>query len=322
MVRENVGLKEFTTMKTGGNARYFFSVRNIEDVKEAVSFAKEKNLPIFILGGGSNVIISDEGFNGVVIKMEIKNIKFIDDSGSMPVAIAGAGIEWDEFVEKTVNRSLYGLENLSLIPGTVGAAPVQNIGAYGVEVGDAISYVEVFNIETMSVEKIANKECLFGYRDSLFKTKEGKKFIILNVAFVFKKDGELNMKYKDIEDYFKINKTKPTIKSLRNVIVKIRTSKLPDINKIGTAGSFFKNPIVSKNKIEEVVKKYPSIKYFPDKKGFFKVSAAWLLDNVSECKGVCVGGACVYEHHALILINKGDANTKQIIFLANKIIKT
>lgn len=321
MVRESIELKEFTTMKTGGSARYFFAVKNTEDVKEAVFFAKEKNLPIFVLGGGSNVVISDEGFEGVVIKMEIKNIEFKEIDKNTSIVSAGAGVEWDDLVEKTVNKNLYGLENLSLIPGTVGASPVQNIGAYGVEAGDVILYVEVLNVETMSIKKISNKECLFGYRDSLFKTKEGKKFIILSVAFKLKKDGELNMEYKDIKDYFKINKIKPTLKSLRRAIVEIRKSKLPDINKIGTAGSFFKNPIVSKNKIEEIIEKYSDARYFPDKKGFFKVSAAWLLDNVSGCKGVCVGGACVYEHHALVLINKGGATTKEIIFLSDKIIQ-
>lgn len=153
MLKENVLLKEYTTMKTGGYARYFFYAKKTEDIKSAVVFAKEKKIPIFILGGGSNTIFSDKGFKGVVIKMEIDGVSFEEIDDKKVRVIAGAGVEWDKLVEETVNKNLYGLENLSLIPGTVGAAPVQNIGAYGVEVGDVIEWVEVMNTETMEVKK-------------------------------------------------------------------------------------------------------------------------------------------------------------------------
>ncbi len=323
--KENISLKEFTTMKTGGNARYFFIANNTEILKEAIIFAKEKKKNFFILGGGSNIIISDLGFDGVVIKMEISGVVFEKIDNKKERVIAGAGVVWDRLISKTVDKNLYGLENLSLIPGTVGAAPVQNIGAYGVEVGDLIEWVEVLNTETMKTSKMTNEECLFGYRNSFFKSKEGKKFVILNVAFSLKRNGKLNTQYKDIEDYFEDlsmdvgKKIKPTLKTLPTVIIGIRINKLPDTRKTGTAGSFFKNPIISERKKEELLKKYQDIKYFPAESGVVKLSVAWLIDNIGDWKGVCIKNACVYEKHSLVIVNKGKSTTKEIIFLANKI---
>lgn len=317
MFSKEVSLKEYTTMKTGGNARYFFVAKSINDVKEAVVFAKNKNLTFFILGGGSNVIVSDDGLGGVVIKMEIGGITF-DNTGKNTVMVtAGGGVEWDCLVEEAVNKNLYGLENLSLIPGTVGAAPVQNIGAYGVEAGDVISFVEVLDTDTMEIKRITNTQCLFGYRDSLFKSEKGKNFVILSVVFNLKKKGELNMRYKDIEEYFLKKNIEPNIKSLRSAIIEIRTSKLPDMEKVGTVGSFFKNPIITEERLEMLLNTYPDLKYFPEGESF-KVSAAWLLDKVGKWKGVRKGSACVYEHQALVLINCGGSTTKEIISLANE----
>jgi len=302
-------------MKTGGVARYFFCVKNIEEVKEAVLFAKEKKLPISILGGGSNVIVSDEGFSGVLIKMEIGGIEFKEIDNKTRV-IAGAGVEWDSLVGVVVNKNLYGLENLSLIPGTVGATPVQNIGAYGVEVKDVIEWIEVMNIETMEVERILNKECLFEYRDSFFKSAEGKKLIILSVAFELGKDRKLKTDYKDIAEYLSRKNIAPTLKTLREAIIEIRMSKLPDMKKMGTAGSFFKNPIISEKKVQKLLKIYPDIKYFSMDDGTFKLSSAWLLDKVGDWNGKCIGDACVYEKQALVLINRGNSTTKEILSLA------
>ncbi len=302
-------------MKTGGAARYFFCVKNTEEVKEAILFAKEKSLPIFIFGGGSNVIVSDEVFSGVTIKMEIRGIEF-KEIGNKTRVIAGAGVEWDRLVERTVNCNLYGLENLSLIPGTVGATPVQNIGAYGVEVKDIIEWVEVMNIETMEIERIINKECLFEYRDSFFKSEEGKKLIILSVAFGLEKDRELKTDYKDIVEYFSRKNIAPTLKTLRKAIIEIRMNKLPDMKKIGTAGSFFKNPVVSEKKVQKLLNIYPDLKYFSVDDGTFKLSSAWLLDKVGDWNGKCIGDACVYEKQALVLINRGNSTAKEILSLA------
>ena len=319
MLQENVSLKEFITMKTGGFARYFFCVKSIEEVKDAVLFAKKESKPIFILGGGSNIIFPDNGFDGVVIKMEIEGVNFekIDDT-TMSV-VAGAGVVWDELVEETVSKGLYGLENLSFIPGTVGASPVQNIGAYGVEVKDAIVWVEVLDTETLDVKKISNKECVFDYRNSFFKTPEGKKFIILNVAFNLKKKEKLKINYGDIEEYFSKKDKTPTLKILREAIIEIRTNKLPDIKKVGTAGSFFKNPIVSKEKMQQLLKTYPNLKYSKINNDTFKLSAAWLLDNVGNYNGVCRAGVCVYEKQPLVLINRNNSTAAEILSFAKQI---
>lgn len=319
MFKENISLKKFTTMKTGGNVRYFFIVKNIKELKEAIFFAKQKKKNFFILGGGSNIIISDLGFAGVVIKMEISGISFKKINREKEKVTAGAGVVWDKLVEETVNKNLYGLENLSLIPGSVGASPVQNIGAYGVEVENVIECVEILNTETMKVSIMTNKECLFDYRESFFKSKKGKKFVILNVTFNLQKNGKLKAGYKDIENYFKKNNIKPTLSILRDAIIEIRTNKLPNMKKVGTAGSFFKNPIISNTKKEKLLKKYPNIKYFSVDGKAVKLSAAWLIDNIGNWKGVCIGDACVYENQALVIINKRESNTKEIIFLANKI---
>jgi len=320
MFEENIPLKEYTTMKTGGSTRYFFTARSDKDVSVGVSFAKEKNIPIFILGGGSNVVVSDDGFRGVVIKMEIPGVVFEEINKGEVRVISGAGVLWDDLVGRVVDESLYGLENLSLIPGTVGAAPVQNIGAYGTQVCDAIAWVEVMDMDTMEIKRIENKECLLGYRCSLFKSAGGEKFIILRVAFDLKKNGELNMDYADIQKYFNENEKEPTLHGLRAAIVEIRTDKLPDLDKEGTAGSFFENPIVSDEKIKELLVEYPGIKYFPagGNVGGVKLSAAWLLDKIGNWKGVCVGDACVHDKQALVLINKGKSTTKDILSLAKK----
>ncbi len=326
MFRENVSLKEFNTMRTGGNARYFFCVRSIEEVKEAVLFAKENGFPIFILGGGSNVIIPDDEFGGVVIKIEIGGIKFEEISCNEIRVIVGAGVVWDEFVEKVVGMNLYGIENLSSIPGTVGASPVQNIGAYGVEVKDVIKFVEILNIDTMITTKLTNEECLFGYRNSIFKSPIGKKLVILNVVFDLKKIDKLKTEYLDIKKYFSnisicsAEKITLTLSSLRKAIIEIRVNKLPDIKKVGTAGSFFKNPIVTVEKLNYILEKYPDIKYFVITDNSFKLSAAWILDNIGKWKGVCREDVCVYKNHSLVLVNNGVSSSKQILFFAREII--
>ncbi len=204
-IQENILLKEHTTFKIGGPAQYFVEIFTIDELQKAVSIAKEKSLPIFILGGGSNILVADSGFQGLVIKICIKGKEMRELSNEKVEVIVGAGEDWDSFVGYTVEHNLFGLENLSYIPGSVGATPVQNIGAYGTEVKDTISWVEVFNTEKNSIEKFSNKECLFDYRDSYFKKTEGKKYIIIRVAFLLSRHGTLSIDYKDVRDYIAAN---------------------------------------------------------------------------------------------------------------------
>jgi UDP-N-acetylmuramate dehydrogenase len=242
--QENISLKELTTFKIGGNARFFARIKNISDLEKAITFAHEKNLKIFVLGGGSNILFHDQGFDGLVVKMEIMDVVINGNVGDKVIVSAGAGVEWDLLVAGTVAHRLYGLENLSLIPGTVGAAPVQNIGAYGSEVKNTIEWVEAIDIDTGNVRRFSNHECAFGYRTSFFKTPAGKKYIIARVGFSLTRNGKINTSYRDIAEYIKnnaISDAELSLQKIRDMVIDIRTKKLPNLKEYGTAGSFFKN---------------------------------------------------------------------------------
>jgi UDP-N-acetylmuramate dehydrogenase len=322
IITEFIPLKYLTTFKIGGLARFFAVVTTMDELHEAVTYATTRSLPLFVLGGGSNILISDEGFEGLVIKLEIKGIEKNDVDESMVEVVAGAGENWDELVAFTVAEELYGLENLSLIPGNVGAAPVQNIGAYGVEVKDMVSWVETYDTSTGEVKKLTNAQCRFSYRDSTFKRARGKKHIITRVGFLLKKNGELNTKYKDIANYIKANEVKDiTLQKVRDIVVDIRTKKLPDVTEVGTAGSFFKNPIISKEKYDELMKLYPEMPSYPSASaGEVKIPAAWILDNLCGFKGFREGDVGVYKNQALVLVNFGNASAKEIQNLADRMI--
>lgn len=266
------------------------------------------------------MLVSEKGFEGLVIKIATQGIVFEDVDPNLTLMKVEAGVLWDECVNVAVEHSLYGLENLSLIPGTVGAAPIQNIGAYGVEVGDIVRSVEVFNIETKSFETILKEDCQFGYRDSLFKKREGKKYIVVGVNFLLSKNGELKTEYKDVLEYFSKSGAPVTVRSLRDAIIDIRTKKLPNLSVLGTAGSFFKNPVVKKEVIEILQKEYPLIPVYEiDVPGFVKTSAAFLIDKVAGMKGVRVGDVGTYENQALVLVNYGNATGEEVFDFAQKI---
>jgi UDP-N-acetylenolpyruvoylglucosamine reductase len=448
-------LADMTTFRIGGKAKFFCSVKDKQDLKVAVDFAREKKLPIFILGGGSNILISDKGFDGLVIKIDIKGIKVESPeskvesqrgeasdtsfgelrgepsgrelglgnrgivrrknvSDAETYLRASAGENWDDFVGRTVSNGYGGLENLSLIPGTVGAAPVQNVGAYGVEVGDLIESVEVFDTEGSNFKILSKEECKFSYRNSIFKHEKGR-CIITSVLFKLKKNTEPDISYKDLKDYFSqndqvsmineqgkvesmpvqsqgeaadtsfggllgepsgrvrgmgnqgiarrknvsvaesdsINNTldsrspeqanepshesadspvdgfhgndkvtsiyNSSITEVREAIISIRMSKLPNLNKFGTAGSLFKNPIISKEKYLELKEKYSELPNFPEVDGRVKVPLAWIIDKVCGLKGKKFGKAGVHETQALVIVNYGDANFEDIEKVASEV---
>lgn len=319
---ENISLKEYTTFRIGGDARYFIHTKQIHDLQIAIAFAQSRNLPVFVLGGGSNILVSDDGFPGLVIKMEIIDTIINEEKKGEVIVSAGAGIMWDDLVAETVKNDLHGLENLSLIPGTVGAAPVQNIGAYGAEVKDSIEWVEALDQETGVMKHFSNAECQFKYRWSFFKTPEGKKYIITRVGFKLKKNGELNTSYKDIAEYIKTNNvTDLSLQKVRDIVIDIRTKKLPNIKEYGTAGSFFKNPIIKKSLYQELIKKFPELRSFPtDDPDTIKISAAWMLDNLCAFKGYREGDVGVYKNQALVLVNFGKGTAIDIKNLAQKMI--
>ncbi len=328
-IAENVQLNQYTTFRIGGPARFFVSVKNIVDLTDALLFAQQRSLPIFILGGGSNILMSDEGFDGLVIRIEIAGVTFAEkeDNPEVPegttLVVAGAGEAWDPFVGQTVERGLYGLETLSLIPGTVGAAPVQNIGAYGAEVKSSVRWVEAMHVETGELRIFANSECEFSYRMSFFKTHEGKKYVITRVGFLLRKIGSPNTSYRDIQKYIEEHKLTPlevTLQRVRDMVIEIRTNKLPSVNDYGTAGSFFKNPIISQNDYEKLLVLYPMMPSYPTGTDNVKIPAAWMLDNLCGFKGFREGDVGVYKNQALVLINFGSATAEQIKDLAQQMI--
>lgn len=313
-IEKDKSLKEMTTFKIGGRAQFFCAVQSESDLEEAVKFAKENSLQFFVLGGGSNILISDKGFEGLVIKMEMMGIEFAGEKVNVK-----AGEDWDNFVNETVKRGLYGLENLSLIPGTVGAAPVQNIGAYGSEVKDTIESVRVFDTMKGEFRDFSNSECQFEYRNSIFKRKDNP-FIIVSVTFVLKKNGQVNIDYKDLQEYFLLkNNFKPSLTEVREAVISIRTAKLPDVRNVGTAGSFFKNPFLLHAQANELKKKYPELPIYTFNDESVKVSLAWILDKVCGYKGATKGNVGTYKNQALVLVNNGNATAEEIKEFAHEI---
>lgn len=321
-IETNVPLKKFTTFRIGGNAEYFCRVRSVEELQQAFIWSNTQQKPVFILGEGSNILISDNGFSGLVIKIELKGIYFKEQSDDIVYVIAAAGESWDDLVEEIVKRDLYGAENLSNIPGTVGATPIQNIGAYGIEVKEIIEWVEVLDSKTMQSVVLYNDDCNFKYRNSIFKTDEGRAFVVTKVCYKLKRKKTLNTSYKDITLYFeKKNKKELTLRDIREAIIDIRKQKSPDLCVTGTAGSFFKNPIVSKKEAEELQKKFKELPLYFLEDGKVKVSLAWLLDHGCNWKGIRRGNVGVFDKQPLILVNYGEGNAQEIKTLADEIIK-
>jgi len=318
-ITENQNLKEFTTFKIGGNARFFCIVKNEDELIEAIGFSKKNKIPFFILGGGSNILIADKGFDGIVIKMEFKG-KIYEEKDNIVRVTVNAGENWDDFVSETVDKGLYGLENLSLIPGTVGASPVQNIGAYGSEIKDTIELVNVLDVKNDEYLSFTNSQCEFSYRDSIFK-RDKRRYVVLSVVFNLKKDSKSNLEYKDVKEYFlKRNLSNPTLRQVRNAIVNIRTEKLPNLQEYGTAGSFFKNVIVSQSKAKELIAKYPEIIIHSINEKKVKIPLAWILDNICGFKGKRKDNVGVYRNQALVLVNYGNATADDITELAQEMV--
>jgi len=320
--RKNVALNEYTTFKIGGKASFFFIAGTRSQLKEALRFSKKKKLPFFILGEGSNVLAPDEGFNGVVIKIEIPGVKFTKKGEFQTEASVGAGENWDLFVQNVIKKDLYGLENLSGIPGSVGATPIQNVGAYGAEVGDLIKEVQTLDIRTLKVKKFSNSECNFSYRNSFFKTKKGKNFIITKVTFLLSKKRNLKIEYKDLAKYLGDNKIKsPNLEDIREAVLSIRSNKFPDLRKIGTAGSFFKNPVISIERYKKLKEKYPSLPGFRLKNGSIKVPLAYILDEICNLKGFKKGSVGLFRKQPLVFVNFGGGSAKEIKILKKEIEK-
>ena len=312
----NAPLKSFTTFGVEATCNHLYRVEDFEELKLAVQFLENP----LILGGGSNVLpIGDIHRN--VLRIEMKGIRILED-GPEPLIGVAAGEVWHEFVLWALSNDLGGIENLSLIPGTMGAAPMQNIGAYGVELESVFHSLQAIEVGTGRVTSFSKEECKFGYRDSIFKKEVKDKFVITGVNVRLTKDHKVNTSYGAIQDVLKENGiTHPTIHDVSNAVIAIRQSKLPDPAVIGNAGSFFKNPIIPSLQYEALKALHPQVPGFPAEEGFTKVPAGWLIEHAGW-KGVRRGNVGCYEKQALVLVNHGGARGEEIWDLAEEIISS
>lgn len=318
-IRENVGLAPLTTFKVGGPARFFAEVFNEQYLLDALSFAREDQLPIFVLGGGSNLLISDEGFAGLVIKISFRGI---DRHGK--VVTVNAGEDWDEFVEYCVEFGLAGIECLSGIPGLVGGTPIQNVGAYGQDVSETIVSVRCLDRSDLKIVELSNEDCGFSYRTSIFNTSMRDRYVVLAVTFSLRDGGPPKIAYKDLREHFADRQ--PTLAETREAVLKIRSAKSMVIDASDpnsrSAGSFFKNPIVSSEKFAEIeiLANGGLVPRFPADNGMIKVPAAWLIENAGFKKGFGLGNAGISSNHSLALINRGGATAAEIVKLKDLIV--
>lgn len=315
MILKNISLLKYNTMSIDVYADYFFTVRKKQDLNKYFIEIPTDN--ILVLGGGSNVLFT-KNFSGCVIKNEIKGTEVIYENSNIVRIRAGAGVNWNNFVNYTVDNKWSGIESLILIPGTVGASPVQNIGAYGQEVKDTIIRVEAFDISNFKNITFLNTDCKFSYRDSIFKQELKNRVIITSVVFELKKTFIPNISFPSIADaLIENNITNPTIKQFADVIIEIRNKKLPDYNLLSNCGSFFKNPFLNNNQFEEFNKNFPEAPFFLYTKGY-KLSAGWLIEKCGW-KNKRIGNVGCYKDHSLVIVNFGGANGKEVLQFANMI---
>ncbi len=318
-MQNNISLKPYNTFGIDVNANRFSTFSSIDELKSVLSERKE-NESLLILGGGSNVLLT-KPFEGLVLKNEIKGFEIIEENDNEVVIEAGAGEIWHQFVLRCIEHGFAGLENMSLIPGSVGASPMQNIGAYGVEIKDVFDHLHAFEISTGEMKRFDKNDCAFGYRESVFKNIYKNQFVICRVAFRLKKNANLNTSYGAIENELqKMGITSPTIRDVSNAVIAIRKSKLPDPAVLGNAGSFFKNPLVDESLVEKIKATYPDIPNYPAESGKRKLAAGWLIETAGW-KGKTIETRGVHKLQALVLVNYGGSTGKQVLDLSSEIIK-
>ena len=310
----NHPLKNLNTFGISANAENFANFNSIEELKRLLENAKQ---PLMILGGGSNILLT-QNIKGSILKNEIFGIDIIEEDNKSVTVKVGGGVVWHDFVSWSIERNLGGLENLSLIPGSVGAAPMQNIGAYGSEIKSVFKQLEAVNIESKELKIFENKDCQFGYRTSIFKTQLKNKYVICSVTFRLNKYPEFNTSYGAIEDELRDMGEITSLKSISQAVINIRSRKLPDPNIIGNSGSFFKNPTISNIEFQSLKKDFPLIVGYPNGDNETKVAAGWLIEQAGW-KGFRDGDAGVHKNQALVLVNYGNAKGKDILNLAKKI---
>ena len=326
MLQENVALAPLTTFRVGGPARYLVDAKTIAEVQEAVQYARAQNLPLFVLGGGSNLVVSDSGWPGLVLKIGIAGIEETSSKNGVQFEV-GAGEEWDKFVARAVTRNCAGIECLSGIPGSVGGTPVQNVGAYGQEVAEVIESVQVFDLRDNQIRELCCEACGFNYRTSIFNTSERGRYVVLRVSYLLQAEGRPQIEYADLKKYFAGWSVSPTLAETRDAVRRIRASKgmlivLGD-DDCRSAGSFFKNPILSPEQMNDLNRRSASrgllVPSYPALEAQRKVSAAWLVEHSGFSKGYGNGKVGISRKHALALVNRGGATAADILAVKEQI---
>lgn len=318
-IHENYSLRPLNTFGIDVTAQYFTSIGKLDDAREVLSSERFRNTPKLILGGGSNILFRKD-FSGIVMKNELKGIELVKEDEDHFYVRAGAGENWHLFVMYCIEHGYAGVENLSLIPGNVGAGPMQNIGAYGVELKDVFHELEAMNMQTLETETFSNSACRFGYRESIFKREAKNKYIISSVTLRLNKKPVFNTSYGAIEKELEVMGVKePSIRAISQAVINIRSSKLPDPAKIGNAGSFFKNPVVSVEKYESLRQQFPDIVGYKNSPTEVKLAAGWLIEQCGW-KGKTFGDAGVHKLQALVLVNYGNAEGREIFNLSQRIL--
>jgi UDP-N-acetylmuramate dehydrogenase len=323
-IEENVPLAPMTTLRVGGPARYYMEARSERDVSEALDFAREHGLPAFVLGGGSNLVISDSGWEGLVLRVALRGIEQWSGDGKI-VFHVGAGEDWDSFVAHTVDLNCGGIECLSGIPGTVGGTPVQNVGAYGQEVAETITSIRVLDVKRQEIREIANRDSGFAYRTSIFNSSDRGRHVVLRVSFALTPGAQPHIDYADLRRFF--GSSSPGLRETRNAVRQIRRSKAmllvdgdPDCR---SAGSFFKNPVITPKQVEDISQRPAArgalVPQFPAGGGKTKISAAWLVEHSGFTRGFVRGAVGISSKHALAIINRGGARASDIVALKDEI---
>jgi len=320
-ISSHISLKPFNTFGIEASAKLFTIVRSTPDVQELLQHQDYKNNPHLILGGGSNILLT-QNVDGLVIKNELKGIDVVEETEDYALVKCAAGEVWHDFVLYCIGKGFAGIENLSLIPGNTGASPMQNIGAYGVEIKDTFHELEAIDLRTGEILRFSKTDCEFGYRESVFKRKYKDRFMILSVTFRLSKKPVFHTEYGAIkQELDKMGISELSIRAISQAVINIRSSKLPDPRKIGNSGSFFKNPEVTADTYQRLLNEFPALVAYPLDNGNYKLAAGWLIEQ-SGLKGYRSGDAGVHALQALVLVNYGHASGKEIYDLSSKVLET
>ena len=316
-IQEQVSLRSYNTLAIDVAARFFVAVQSLEQLQAALAWAEQREIAVLLLGGGSNLVLTAD-LNALVIHLQLRGIQVLSEDADFAQVEVQAGENWHDFVQWSLAQGLSGLEKLSLIPGNVGAAPVQNIGAYGAELKDHLDSVLVLDRHTGQTQRLSNAQCQFAYRDSLFKRESGRR-VILSVIFKLPKHAALQLDYGHLRSYLAEQQVQqPPAQDVSRAVCAIRAEKLPDPKQLANAGSFFKNPVISAEHAQQLQENYPNIVSFAQADGQVKLAAGWLIEHAGW-KGVRQGDAGVHTKQALVLVNYGGASGQQILELAGQI---